>query len=741
MKASFGEYNMRKYYLHKIIFNLFAVVFTIILCSDLNAAEGDWPLEIVAAEAKIVIYQPQLESFKEDRLTARSAVSATKTGTTEPVFGALWFEARVSTDRDSRLVTILDVNVTKVKFPHTPNPAKVEKFSNLVKKEIHKKDMTISLDRLLTMLDLVEKEKAVAEDFKISPPKIIFVTHPAVLVSIDGDPELRKIENSTLMRVVNSPFFIVFNSATKTYYLKGGDKWFAARDVMGPWQNEPDPPPSVVAVASSELSGQDEGTTQKGDERMPQMIVVTKPAELITTDGEPKYTPVSGTDLLYMSNTESDVFMEIVGQKYYTLLSGRWFTSASLKGPWSHVPADKLPADFSKIPQGSAKGHVLANIAGTEQAKEAVLDTYIPQTAAIKREGVKIVVEYDGAPKFKKIESADIYYAINTPYSVIRVGNMYYLCHEAAWYAASSPLGPWAVSVSVPQVIYTIPPSYPVYNVTYVHVYDYTPTVVYVGYYPGYLGSYVYGGTVVYGTGYVYRGWYGRVYYARPVTWGYSVHYSSYTGVWGVRVGYPAPGVWYGGRAVWGIGHVARRAYWRNEYRDHRDWRSDRYDDRRDFQKDRYDDRRDRRDDQLDRRDERADRERPGDRQEKVSERRKDRPQADRDKAGSRVDSGKSQRTSTERKRQNNVYSDRNGNVHRKTEKGWQQRSSSGWSKPDAGSRQSSSRSRTSKSNLNRQSQARERGASRSNNYQRSRSSSGSRGSGASRGGGSRRRR
>ena len=79
---------MSKYYLKKIIFKLFAVVFTIILSSDLNAAEDDWPREIVAPEAKVVIYQPQLESFKENRLTARSAVSVTKTGTTEPVFGA-----------------------------------------------------------------------------------------------------------------------------------------------------------------------------------------------------------------------------------------------------------------------------------------------------------------------------------------------------------------------------------------------------------------------------------------------------------------------------------------------------------------------------------------------------------------------------------------------------------------------------------------------------------------------------
>ncbi|MBK7113783.1 MAG: hypothetical protein IPH60_15240 [Flavobacteriales bacterium] len=37
--------------------------------------------------------------------------------------------------------------------------------------------------------------------------------------------------------------------------------------------------------------------------------------------------------------------------------------------------------------------------------------------------------------------------------------------------------------------------------------YDYTPTTVYVGYTPGYLGSYVQNGVVIYGTGYYYRPW------------------------------------------------------------------------------------------------------------------------------------------------------------------------------------------------------------------------------------------
>jgi uncharacterized membrane protein YgcG len=726
-KANY-QANVRTSYIVRIL-QLIAVAIILLASSAVYADDEEWPREIVIPEVKILMYQPQLETFKEDKLTARSAVSVTKKGETEPIFGAVWFAARVLTDRDTRIVKPLEVKVTDVKFPIT-DKSKEKKLAGILEKAIPAWDLTLSLDRLITMLELVEKEQASADDLKAIPPKIIYVSHPAVLVTIDGEPELSKVEDSKLMRIVNTPFFIVFDPEKKNYYLKGGSEWLSTKDIKGAWQSEPSPPATVVAAAATFTDTESESGEKQKTGSMPKIIVATAPTELIVSEGEPKFKSVTGTGLLYMSNTESDVFMEIGTQKYFVLLSGRWFASSSLTGPWSYVPADKLPSDFAKIPQGSDKGDVLANVSGTEQAREAVLDTHIPQTSTVKRdEKVEVAVEYDGTPEFKPIESTTMSYAVNTPNSVIRMGKYYYLCHEAVWYISDKPSGPWAVAVNVPTEIYTIPPSYPVYHVRYVYVYDYTPSVVYVGYTPGYTGTYVYGGTVVYGTGYYYRGWYRTVYYARPVTWGYSVRYSSVSGRWGVRVGYAAPGVWYSGRAVWGVGGIARRAYWRNEYRDRRDWRRDRYDDRRDFQKDRYDDRRDA---QKDRGRDRPDRD--GDRRDKVGEKRKDAPRTQDRKVG------------TDKKRQNNVYADRNGNAHRKTEQGWQKRDKSGWSKPDRSS------SGSGRSNLNRDSGARERGSQRTQNYQRSRSSSSrsgisrsgsgskSRSGSRSRGGGGRRR-
>ena len=140
--------------------------------------------------------------------------------------------------------------------------------------------------------------------------------------------------------------------------------------------------------------------------------------------------PIKGNELLYLSNSSSDVLMEIVSQKYFVVLSGRWYASKSLKGPWSHLPSNRLPASLARIPPDSKMGHLLVYVAGTKEAGEAVLDHAIPQTTAVSRD-TKLVVTYDGKPKFEKIEGTSMRYAANTSFAVIKVKKKYYACHQA----------------------------------------------------------------------------------------------------------------------------------------------------------------------------------------------------------------------------------------------------------------------------------------------------------------------
>jgi hypothetical protein len=125
---------------------------------------------------------------------------------------------------------------------------------------------------------------------------------------------------------------------------------------------KPKPPPDEETVPVEEL-------------KEARIVVATVPAELIVCLGEPNLSPIAGEQLLYVSNTESDVFFEINRQKYYLLLSGRWFSSPSFKeGPWTFVHPDSLPRIFAEIPEQSPKGDVLSHVPGTPQATEAYYD-------------------------------------------------------------------------------------------------------------------------------------------------------------------------------------------------------------------------------------------------------------------------------------------------------------------------------------------------------------------------------
>ena len=56
---------------------------------------------------------------------------------------------------------------------------------------------------------------------------------------------------------------------------------------------------------------------------------------------------------------------------------------------------------------------------GTTEAADALADTQIPQTTAVKRDQT-LEVTYDGEPKFKAIEGTGMAYATNTSFSVCR---------------------------------------------------------------------------------------------------------------------------------------------------------------------------------------------------------------------------------------------------------------------------------------------------------------------------------
>lgn len=523
-----------------------------------------WPMIINSDAGQITVFQPQLEDFQGDQLSARAAVSvapANPQPNQPSIFGAIWLQSRVSTDRVARTVQILDVNVTRTRFPGVASDTE-QTLTSAIRNAMVAQQITLSLDELLAMLQTVQKENAVSADLDTTAPAVIFRDHPSVKVQYDGTPKLIQVQNSPLMRVANTPFFVVLDPGSKTYFLKGGGRWFAAPDPLGPFQDAASVPSNVAALADA--SDYKDPQTPLTAQQMSaiEIVTATTPTELVWTDGEPEMATIANTGLLYVTNTDSDMFLFIDTQQLFVLLSGRWYTATSRNGPWSYVASDKLPPDFARIPPNSDKGDVLAFVSGTQPAADAVADSQVPQTATIDRTNFEQpAVEYDGDPQFQPVQGTPLTYCVNTATPVVFVRQHYYCCYNACWYLAGGPRGPWALCTSVPTEVYLIPPSCPVYPCRFVYVYGYTPAAVYCGYLPGYVGCYSYGGCVVYGTGYYYRPWWGRVYYPRPFTYGFAAHYNSYVGHWGFSFGLAT-----GSGNLWiGTGAVSSHAWGRRD--------------------------------------------------------------------------------------------------------------------------------------------------------------------------------
>jgi hypothetical protein len=441
---------------------------------------------------------------------------------------------------------------------------------------VAQKGEVIALDRVLT--DIATNNVATTPTgfaVKNDPPRIFFSTSPALLVLIDGAPVLRPVEGTELQRVINTRVLILNDRRTGKFYLRLLDGWLETNDIMGAWQVAQIIPEQLnKALANATASKQvdllsgpaaEAGTTKPSlkdlarQNELPTIYVSTVPAELLQTRGEPQVAAIQNTELVYVTNTQNDIFVHTATQDHYILVAGRWFGSQSMKGPWTYVAADKLPADFARIPVSHAKASVLVSVAGTPQAKEAMIANSIPHTETVKRSTATLTVEYDGAPEFKPVENTSLQYAVNTNTPVIAVSsNTYYAVYNGVWFVGAAPRGPWVVAATVPSVIYSIPVSSPLHYVTYVKIYGSTPEVVYVGYTPGYYGTVVTSSNVVvYGTGWYYPPYVGAYWYGSPYTYGYGVVFN-----WGVATGW---GYAYAANYYSGY-YSAAGAAWANPY-------------------------------------------------------------------------------------------------------------------------------------------------------------------------------
>jgi hypothetical protein len=491
------------------------------------ATVDPWPRQVKLGGATAIVYQPQVNSWQNNTLEFRAVVAVKPAGSTQEVFGTIWATARTEVDRVARMVTLHDLILTKSDFPTLAD--KGASYMRALQGLASSSVRTIALDRLEASLAASGTVRPAGVEVNNDPPRVIVSESPAILVPIDGPPVQQPVLGTRFERIINTRALILREQGSNTYYLHVYDGWLYAGAVTGPWYQPMVFPPGIEQVAQNLartgmidlLDG--EGATPKPSlaRGIPTIYVSETPTELIVFRGPPAFIPIAGTALQWAANTTADVIFNTGGNDYYVLLSGRWYRAPALTAPWMYVASTGLPPDFRRIPVGSPAGVVLASVAGTPQAQEAVIANSIPQTATIPRvNGPTFTPSFDGPPQLRPIAGTPLYYVANSATPIINVSvNLYYALRAGIWFSATSLGGPWFVAASVPAIIYTIPPTSPLYYVTYVHVYGSTAQVVRrvhpgVSRHGGHPGR-----VVVYGTGYAYPTWVGTVWYPpRPPT-------------------------------------------------------------------------------------------------------------------------------------------------------------------------------------------------------------------------------
>ena len=507
--------------------------------------ELTWPRTLTAADGmQVTFYQPQVDSWSYYVvLDYHMAVELQLPGASSSVPASLFMTAETSTNLGAQTVALYNQKIVRMNFPGL-DPATAQQYQGIVQSLIPAGSMNLSLPQVQSYMSRLAPggrdrgaasrrggpgtrswagtaaHAAAAGAADLLQP---VTRHPG---DLSGQACLRPGDPGVATVLLRQHQLGGVSGQEHRYLLSAGPGQLAAGAERewtlaggGTVALEPDEP--ARRTTSGPTSPRTFRGCPGGPAQVPNVFVSQKPAELILLEGPAQLQGIPGTSLSWVTNTESDLFFYSPSSQWYFLVSGRWFSARSMNGPWTYA-TPSLPADFSNIPADSPRAAVLSSVPGTPQADEAVAQAQMPHKADVDIATTTVDVTYGGPPQFSPIQGTSMQYATNTSYEVIQASGNYYVCSNGVWFVSPSPNGPFAVATMVPQVIYTIPPSSPMYNVTYVQIYESTPTTVVVGYTSGYNGAYVAAGVVMLGVGmalaYSYHPYY-------PPGFGYPVYY------------------------------------------------------------------------------------------------------------------------------------------------------------------------------------------------------------------------
>ncbi len=215
-------------------------------------------------------------------------------------------------------------------------------------------------------------------------PKIIYATQPTELIVTDGKARLEAIAGADGLEYVtntDSPLFRLH----KTWYFLVAGRWFTTTNLnKGPWTYTAELPAVFAqipaeherAAVRASIPGTVEARMAALEALLPtrtEVALDAVPPVEVTYAGEPKFEPVTGTQVSRAVNSGYDIIA--FEGTYYLCYAGVWYQSRSAVGPWQ--VAASVPAEIYSIPP-SSPAYQVTQVTVVESTSSSVVYSYPP---------------------------------------------------------------------------------------------------------------------------------------------------------------------------------------------------------------------------------------------------------------------------------------------------------------------------------------------------------------------------
>jgi len=311
-----------------------------------------WPVEIRAGEPSIALHRLQIESQEGEAVRAKAAVVVRDKGLPSRT-GAIWVSARTDAAAETSRLQLCDLTVVKGSFPSERDggTALVEAVGAALARETScgapsLPPLPAGAAPALAPGPSLAPAPSLVPAPSPDTPRVVFTDRPAVVVHLDGEAEIRPVEGTSWLRVVNTRSLVLQDKGTSRFFTPVAGRWLVGPGLGGDWGFAKHFPPGLDALATklSLENGLDLATQPADDVRAwlragkaPAVVFFTRPTVVLRASE--RRTAVPG-------NLDAELHHDAASSRFFLRADGAWYRARSREGPWKRVAVDAVPKEF-----------------------------------------------------------------------------------------------------------------------------------------------------------------------------------------------------------------------------------------------------------------------------------------------------------------------------------------------------------------------------------------------------------